>query len=73
MAEDIGMLSMGVGCGLGIIDGVATALELSGVVGKADGVMYEVEKTVCGSCVTSGSPSGLTNVIAGAIEVTTVC
>ena len=43
------------------------------MVGKGDGVIKEVEKTVCGSCVTSGSPSGLTNVIAGAIEVKTVC
>jgi hypothetical protein len=75
MTDNIGtlILSMGVGTGLGVTEGVATALELSSMVGKGEGVIKEVEKTVCGSCVTSGFPSGLTNVIAGAIDATTVC
>lgn len=75
MADEIGTLtlSVGVGSGLCVTEVVATALELSSVLGKADGVIYEVEKTVCGSCVTSGFPSGRTKVIAGAIEVKMVC
>jgi hypothetical protein len=74
-ALDMGveLLSMGVGSGLDVTEGVWIALELSSVVGAGGGIMNEVEKTVCGSSVMSGSPSGLTNVIAGIIEVRTVC
>jgi hypothetical protein len=67
------LLSVGVGSGLGVAEGVGAALELSSVVGNGEGVMYEVEKTVCGSCVTRGFPSGRTNVIADATEVKIVC
>jgi hypothetical protein len=40
-ADEIGtlMLSVGVGFGLGVTEDVATALEISSVVGKGDGVM----------------------------------
>lgn len=48
---------------------VGSALEVSSVVGFGEGVMKEVENRVCGSWVASGSPSGLTKVIAGAIEL----
>jgi hypothetical protein len=74
-ADEVGtlMLSVGVDFRLGATEDVATALEISSVVEKDGGVIYEVEKRVCGSCVTSGSPSGLTKVIAGAIDVKIVC
>lgn len=41
MTDDIGalILSMGVGTGLGVAEGVATALELSPVIGKGEGVI----------------------------------
>jgi hypothetical protein len=69
----VGLLSIGFGSGLGVAEGVCITLELSFVVGAGGGIMKEVENTVCGSSVMSGSPSGRTNVIAGIIDVWTVC
>jgi hypothetical protein len=69
----VGLLLIGVGSGLGVTEGVCITLELSSVVGAGGDFMKEVENTVCGSSVMSGSPSGRTNVIAGIIDVRTVC
>jgi hypothetical protein len=65
----IGLLSAVFCLGSNVLADVGTALEASSVVGFGEGVMKDVEKTVCGSWVTSGSPSGLTKVMAGAIDV----
>ena len=65
----IGLLSARVCSGFDEVGDVGSALEASSVMGFGEGVMKEVENKVCGSWVASGSPSGLTKVIAGAIEL----
>jgi hypothetical protein len=59
--------------GVDIAEGLVNMLELSSIVGVGVDIMYEVDKMVSGSPVTSGVPSGLTKVTAGAIEVNIVC
>lgn len=67
------LLSAGLASGLGVADGVGDALELSCRSGLGVGVMNDVETTVCGSSVASGSPFVSWNVIAGSIDVKTDC
>lgn len=66
-----GLLSADDGPGLDVGVEVGVVLD-SFVVGLGGGVMNDVDKTVCGFCVASGEPSGLTKVMAGAIDVNIV-
>lgn len=71
-AEEVGMGLFWADVRPGSDVDVGVVVEDSFVVGFGGGVMNDVEKTVCGFCVTSGEPSGLTKVMAGAIDVNIV-
>lgn len=68
----VGLLSTGTCFRPGVVVDVGIALDDFSVVGFCVGVMKDVDKTVSGSCVASGSPSGFTNVMPGAIDVNIV-
>lgn len=68
----VGLLSTGACFRPGVVVGVGTTLDDLAVVGFCVGVMKDVDRTVSGSCVASGSPSGFTNVIPGATDVNIV-
>ena len=67
------LLRTGVGVGTDTSEDSGAILETFDGVGATVGVIYEVDRMVCGSSVARGSPSGLRNVMAGTVCVKTVC